>query len=93
MSRTPENVGDINKGSPPVPERRQAWSAPRLRVVRVGERRATWLELFFDLVFVVAIAALAVFLHYHLTLDVFLGFALLLVPVGWAWMSFAYYAD
>jgi low temperature requirement protein LtrA len=51
------------------------------------------LELFFDLVFVVAIAALAVFLHYHLTLDGLLGFALLLVPVGWAWMSFAYYAD
>ncbi len=45
------------------------------------------------LVFVVAIAALAVFLHDHLTLGGFLGFALLLVPVGWAWMSFAYYAD
>ena len=59
----------------------------------VGERRATWLELFFDLVFVVAIAALAVFLHDHLTLGGFLGFALLLVPVEWAWMSFAYYAD
>jgi low temperature requirement protein LtrA len=58
-----------------------------------GERRATWLELFFDLVFVVAIAALAVFLHDHLTLSGFLGFSLLLVPVGWAWMSFAYYAD
>ncbi len=51
------------------------------------------MELFFDLVFVVAIAALSVFLHDHLTLDGFLGFALLLVPVGWAWMSFAYYAD
>jgi low temperature requirement protein LtrA len=58
-----------------------------------GERRATWLELFFDLVFVVTIAALAVFLHDHLTLSGFLGFSLLLVPVGWAWMSFAYYAD
>jgi low temperature requirement protein LtrA len=51
------------------------------------------LELFFDLVFVVAIAVLAVFLHDHLTLGGFLGFALLLVPVDWAWMSFAYYAD
>jgi low temperature requirement protein LtrA len=46
------------------------------------ERRAAWLKLFFDLVFVVAIAALAVFLHDHLTLGGFLGFALLLVPVG-----------
>jgi low temperature requirement protein LtrA len=41
----------------------------------------------------VAIAALASFLHYNLTVDGFLGFALLFVPVGWAWMSFAYYAD
>jgi low temperature requirement protein LtrA len=64
----------------------------RLRVGEEGERHATWLELFFDLVFVVAIAALASFLHDNLTVDGFLGFALLFVPVGWAWMSFAYYA-
>ena len=32
-------------------------------------------------------------LHDHLTLGGFLGFTLLLVPVGWAWMSFAYYSD
>lgn len=67
--------------------------APLLRVGEEGERHATWLELFFDLVFVVAIAALASFLHNHLTAGGFLGFALLFVPVGWAWMSFAYYAD
>lgn len=69
------------------------WRSPRLRMGEEGERRATWLELFFDLVFVVALAALAGFLHDHLTLDGFFGFALLLVPVGWAWMSFAYYSD
>lgn len=68
-------------------------AAPRLRLGQARERRATWLELFFNLVFVVAIAALAVFLHDHLTLGGFLRFALLLVPVCWAWMSFAYYAD
>ena len=66
---------------------------PRLRPGQAGERRATWLELSFNLVFVVAIAALAVFLHDHLTLGGFLGFTLLLVPVGWAWMNFAYYAN
>jgi low temperature requirement protein LtrA len=81
------------EGGRPVFRRRLAWRSPALRVGEEGERRATWLELFFDLVFVVAIAALAVYLHHHLTLGGFLGFTLLLVPVGWAWMSFAYYSD
>lgn len=58
-----------------------------------GARHATWTELFFDLVFVVAIAALAGILHDDLSLAGFSAFALLLVPVGWAWMSFAYYSD
>jgi low temperature requirement protein LtrA len=81
------------EGGRPVFWRRLAWRSPALRVGEEGERRATWLELFFDLVFVVAIAALAGYLHDHLTLGGFLGFTLLLVPVGWAWMSFAYYSD
>ncbi|MCA1716846.1 MAG: low temperature requirement protein A [Actinobacteria bacterium] len=93
MNQSSEKGGDTDRGPRPASRRRQAWSTPRLRVGQGEERRATWLELFFDLVFVVAIAALAVFLHDHLTLGGFLGFALLLVPVGWAWMSFAYYAD
>ncbi|MGH3147381.1 MAG: low temperature requirement protein A [Rubrobacter sp.] len=67
--------------------------APRLRVGEEDGRHATWLELFFDLVFVVAIAALAGLLHDDLSLGGFLTFSLLFVPVGWAWMSFAYYAD
>ena len=67
--------------------------APRLRVGEEGDRHATWTELFFDLVFVVAIAALAHLLHDDLSFGGFLGFALLSVPVGWTWMSFAYYSD
>ena len=84
VNQSSEKGGDANQGPHPASRRRTAWSAPRLRVDQGGERRATWLELFFDLVFVVAIAALAVFLHDPLTLGGFLGFALLLVPVGWA---------
>ena len=73
--------------------RRPSWQAPRLRVGEEDGRRATWLELFFDLVFVVAIAALAGLLHDDLSAGGFFAFFLLFVPVGWAWMSFAYYAD
>ena len=46
-------------------------AAPRLRVGEETGRHATWLELFFDLVFVVAIAALAGLLHDDLSLGGF----------------------
>ncbi len=79
--------------SPDPTTGRSVRRAPRLRVGEEGERHATWTELFFDLVFVVAIAALAHLLHDDLSFGGFLGFFLLFVPVGWTWMSFAYYAD
>jgi low temperature requirement protein LtrA len=56
-------------------------------------RHATWLELFFDLVFVVAIAKLAHFLHAHLDWTGIASFAILFVPVWWLWIDFSYYAD
>jgi low temperature requirement protein LtrA len=68
---------------------------PRLRTTeeQPGERRATWLEIFFDLVFVVAITELA----HELVLDHsaagFLRFAALFVPVFVAWQGFSAYAD
>jgi low temperature requirement protein LtrA len=58
-----------------------------------GERHATWLELFFDLVFVLAIAELAHYLHDHLSVGGFLGFLFLFVPVWGTWMGYTYYAD
>jgi low temperature requirement protein LtrA len=58
-----------------------------------GERHATWLELFFDLVYVVAVAELAHLLHENLTVAGFLQFAFLFLPVWWAWTWFSYYAD
>ena len=66
---------------------------PALYVSGEGERRATWLELFFDLVFVLAIAELADYLHDHLTLAGVVGFVLLSLPVWLVWSNFSYYAD
>ena len=42
-------------------EKRRLWQRPRLRTDEEQglERKATWLELFYDLVFVVVIAELA----------------------------------
>ena len=56
-------------------------------------RHATWLELFFDLVFVVAIAELGGYLHEHLTLVGFLHFAGLFAIVWWIWLDISYFSD
>jgi low temperature requirement protein LtrA len=68
---------------------------PRIRTLEEaeGERRATWLELFFDLVFVVAIAQLAFALSVDKTPEGFLIFCGLFVPVWWAWVGYTFYAD
>ncbi|MGZ8598129.1 MAG: low temperature requirement protein A [Actinomycetota bacterium] len=63
-----------------------------MREFDVGERKATWLELFFDLCFVAAVAALAEGLHSDPTLRGLWHFAALFVPVWWAWMEFTWFA-
>jgi low temperature requirement protein LtrA len=63
-----------------------------MREFDVGERRATWLELFFDLCFVAAIAALSTRLQLDHTLTGALSFVGLFVAVWWAWMTFTWFA-
>ncbi len=63
-----------------------------LRDFTEENRTSTWLELFFDLCFVVAVAALARGLHDDPTVAGALRFAGLFVPVWWAWMNFTWYA-
>jgi low temperature requirement protein LtrA len=72
---------------------RAIFQPPKLRQEECeeGERRATWLELFFDLIFVVAIAQLA---HNFKEDFSFIGFAklaLLFVPVWWCWIGATFY--
>jgi low temperature requirement protein LtrA len=68
-----------------------------LRPVRMRaadeERHPTWLELFFDLCFVAAVAALASGLHHHPDARGVLTFAGLFIPVWWAWMGYTWYAS
>lgn len=68
---------------------------PRLRTLEDegDERRATWLELFLDLVFVVAIAQLAAGIGDAASARDLLILAGLFVPVWWAWVGFTFYAD
>jgi low temperature requirement protein LtrA len=67
---------------------------PRLRTLEdEEERHASWLELFFDVVFVVAIAQLAHELVVDHSLRGFAVFAALFLPVFIAWQGFTIYAD
>jgi low temperature requirement protein LtrA len=55
-------------------------------------RHATWLELFYDLIFVVVISQLAHNLENDFSLYGSLGFLALFVPVWWSWTGAAFYA-
>lgn len=70
------------------------WQPPRLRREKEGEekQKATWLELFYDLIFVVAIAQLAHNLSAHVSLEGFTGFVALFFPVWWCWINAIFYA-
>ena len=73
---------------------RITWGLPRLRSDETEEeqRRSTWLELFFDLVFVVAIAELSHYLQHHLSASGFIQFTILAMPVWWCWVAAIFYA-
>ena len=59
-------------------------------------RTASSLELFFDLVFVVAVSIAAVQLHHELSeghiLDGVLAYAIIFFGIWWAWMNFTWFA-
>lgn len=72
---------------------RPHYKPPQLHEPEVeAERHATWLELFFDLVFVVAITQLSDKLSDHLTLSGVWQFLALFIPVIWAWGGHTVYA-
>ena len=57
------------------------------------ERRASWLELFFDLTFAGAVGQLAGALQDHPALGTLARFVLLFTPIWWLWVQLTFYAD
>jgi len=90
---------DILKINVKTPEQaqqaRKQQNRPRLRTLEptIGERHASWLELFFDLVYVLAVAQVAHILADHSDLGGFLKYIALFIPVWWSWVGFTFYAD
>lgn len=76
--------------------RQPRWQPPRLRLAEAEgaePRRATWVELLYDLVFVVAVAELAGLLADDPGAASALRYAALFVPVWWAWAGQTFYAN
>jgi len=68
--------------------------APRLRTASdEGHRQATWLELFYDLAFVVAVGRLGHRLAEHHDVAGVWTFIGLFIPLWWTWASYTFYAD
>lgn len=67
---------------------------PRLRSHVRGEetRHATWLELFFDLIYVVAVAQLSSRLTHGVRFTGLVSFVALFLPVWWSWIGTTFYA-
>ncbi|MDQ3289943.1 MAG: low temperature requirement protein A [Bacteroidota bacterium] len=57
------------------------------------ERHATWLELFYDLIFIIAINQLTTFFSKDLTLVSLWQFVLLFIPIWWSWSGHTMYAN
>lgn len=64
------------------------WTAPR----GAAERRVTWLELFFDLVFVAVVAQVGAPLADHYTPGAVARYGVFLFMTWWAWHGYAIYA-
>lgn len=84
-----------NETSAAALEPARAKNRPRLRTLQPTgeERHASWLELFFDLVFVLAVAQIAHVLTEHTDGPGFLKYVAIFVPLWWAWVGFTFYAD
>src|SRR4030095_14042487 len=84
------------KGSISISDRirfRRWWQPPRPASNRPEERRVTFLELFYDLVYVVIIAELSHTLAGNMNLAGIGTFVFLFIIIWWAWFNGAMYHD
>ncbi|HEY9842789.1 MAG TPA: low temperature requirement protein A, partial [Candidatus Obscuribacterales bacterium] len=78
-----------------MPDARKSlwWGPPRILADQPGERKISWLELFYDLVYVACISQLKEHLVHHLGPGALGPFLLLFGLVLWSWMNGSYYHD
>lgn len=70
-----------------------AVAPPRLRTLEESERTATWLELFYDLAFVAAVAMMGTRLVHDVSWSSIASYLAYFALVWWLWASHTFYAD
>jgi low temperature requirement protein LtrA len=88
-------TGPPEPHAPAAPVPRTLWAKPRLRADEEAgrERKTSWLELFYDLVFVVIVAALSHLLATHPDRGGLASFVLLFLPACWLWIGGTFYTE
>jgi low temperature requirement protein LtrA len=69
------------------------WGPPKKFNPQFKERKISWLELFYDLVYVIAISRITHHLSSHISLSGFFEYACLFVLVFWGWLNGSLYHD
>ncbi len=71
------------------------WLSPTLHTAHEGEheRKVTWLELFYDLVYVAAIIQLGNTLSNDVSWGGFIRFVALFIPIWWSWTGITFYVN
>jgi len=69
------------------------WGPPKKFDPHFEERRISWLELFYDLVYVIAISRITHHLAMHTSVEGFLQYACLFILTFWGWLNGSLYYD
>ncbi|HET8964035.1 MAG TPA: low temperature requirement protein A [Chitinophagales bacterium] len=69
------------------------WGPPKKFEPLQKERRISWLELFFDLVYVIAISHITHHLAAHISFNSFLEYCCLFTLIYWGWLNGSIYHD
>lgn len=69
------------------------WGPPKKFDQPEEERRVSWLELFYDLVYIIAIARITHHLSQHFSTESFIEYASLFILIFWGWLNGSLYHD
>lgn len=69
------------------------WGAPKTFSTEKIERRISWLELFYDLVYVIAISTITHYMSQQYSLSALLDYLYLFVIIYWGWLNGSLYHD
>jgi low temperature requirement protein LtrA len=71
------------------------WQIPSLRIDEEKDkhRKVSWLELFFDLFFVVTVSQISHTLAGEMNIDGLRNFVLLFIPMWWVWIGATFYIE